>query len=60
MATEISVILELAPDFVAPPFIPDRMEATGESYRALAASIAAQGQITPILVRLHPEEPGGY
>jgi ParB family transcriptional regulator, chromosome partitioning protein len=59
-ATEISVILELAPDLVAPSFVADRMEATDESYRSLVASIAAQGQITPILVRPHPEEPGGY
>lgn len=60
MAAEPLVILDLDPGLVVPSFIADRMEATDESYRALVASIAAQGQITPILVRPHPEGSGGY
>jgi ParB family chromosome partitioning protein len=54
------VILDLDPARVAPSFIADRMEATDESYRALVASIAAQGQLIPILVRPHPDGSGGY
>jgi ParB family chromosome partitioning protein len=60
VAAAPSVILELDPDLVAPSFIGDRMEARDESYRTLVASMAAQGQLTPILVRPHPERPGGY
>jgi plasmid partitioning protein RepB len=55
-----SVIRELDPNLVEPSFIADRMEATDESYRTLVASIAAQGQLIPILVRPHPEGSGGY
>jgi ParB family chromosome partitioning protein len=60
VAAAASAILELDPDRVVPSFIADRMEATDESYRALVASIAAQGQLTPILVRPHPEGSGGF
>jgi ParB family transcriptional regulator, chromosome partitioning protein len=54
------VVLDLDPGLLAPSFMPDRMEPTDESYRALRASIAAKGQIAPILVRPHPDEPGRY
>jgi len=54
------VILDLDPDLVAPSFIADRMEATDAGYRSLVASMAAQGQLSPILVRPHPERPGSY
>jgi ParB family chromosome partitioning protein len=59
-ATAETPVLELDPDRVAPSFILDRMEAVDESYRALVASIAARGQIAPILVRPHPDGSGGY
>jgi ParB family chromosome partitioning protein len=55
-----SVILDLDVDLVAPSFIADRMEAEDASYRALVASIGAQGQIAPILVRPHPDGSGRY
>ncbi|MBW4025279.1 MAG: plasmid partitioning protein RepB [Proteobacteria bacterium] len=57
---ETPVILDLDPGIVAPSFIADRMEPIDESYRALVASIAAEGQIAPILVRPDPGRPGGY
>jgi ParB family chromosome partitioning protein len=57
---ETSGILDLDPALVYPSFIADRMEPADESYRALVASIAARGQIAPILVRPHPEAPERY
>ena len=59
-AAEPFVVLDLDPALVAPSFMPDRMELVDENYRALRASIAAKGQIAPILVRPHPDEPGRY
>jgi ParB family chromosome partitioning protein len=57
---DTSVILDLDVDLVVPSFIADRMEAEDASYRALVASIGAQGQIAPIVVRPHPDGSGRY
>lgn len=55
-----SVIRDLDPALISSSFIADRMEMADESYHALRASIAAKGQMVPILVRPHPTAPGRY
>ena len=53
-------VVALDPALIDRSFITDRMEPDDENYRALRASIAAKGQLSPILVRPHPAAPGRY
>lgn len=50
-------VIEIDASFIDPSFVQDRMEGEIEGLRE---SIRQQGQQVPILVRLHPKEPGRY
>lgn len=50
-------IVEVDAAFIDPSFVQDRM---GGDIDGLRESIRQQGQQVPILVRLHPQEPGRY
>jgi ParB family chromosome partitioning protein len=53
-------IVELDTALIDPSFIADRMSEGDEAYTALRAAIEAEGQLSPILVRRHPETAGRY
>ena len=54
-------IVELAPVEVDPSFITDRLAEPEEvDFAALIESIKTNGQLVPILVRPHPEQPGRF
>jgi len=56
--------VELDPEAVEPSFVVDRLDRGGEvddpAFRAFVEDIRVHGQLTPILVRPHPERPGGH
>src|SRR5215831_5559637 len=58
--TSGQVIVELDTALIDPSFIADRMAQNDEAYTALRAGIEAEGQLSPILVRPHPETSGRY
>ena len=53
-------IVEIDPDTVFASFVRDRMDEDEVAFEELKASIKANGQETPILLRPHPKEPGKY
>lgn len=53
-------VIELDPALIDPSFLRDRMVWDDSHYAALRASIASDGQTSPILVRPHPTEPGRF
>jgi ParB family chromosome partitioning protein len=56
-----TAIVELDPESIEPSFIADRLvEIQDESFDALVASIKANGQLVPILVRAHPKKTDSY
>jgi ParB family transcriptional regulator, chromosome partitioning protein len=58
--TSGQVIVELDAAVIDPSFITDRMAQNDEAYMALRTAIAAEGQLSPILVRPHPAASGRY
>jgi ParB family transcriptional regulator, chromosome partitioning protein len=54
------VIVELDTALIDPSFVADRMAQNDDAYAALRAAIAAEGQKSPILLRLHPQREGRY
>jgi ParB family chromosome partitioning protein len=54
------VIVELDTALIDPSFIADRMAQSDEAYTALRAAIESEGQLSPVLVRPHPETAGRY
>ena len=58
--TSGQVIVELDATLIDPSFITDRMAQNDEAYATLRAAIAAEGQISPILVRPQQATPGRY
>lgn len=56
--------VELDPDQVEPSFVVDRLDRGAEvddpHFRGFVDDIAAHGQLTPILVRPHPDRAGAY
>jgi len=54
-------VIELDPNLVDPSFVRDRLgEPEGEAFEAFKASLAADGQQVPILVRPAPHDEGRY
>ncbi len=58
--TSGQVIVELEAAQIDPSFIADRMAQDDDANAALRAAIAAEGLLSPILVRPHPEAAGRY
>jgi ParB family chromosome partitioning protein len=55
------MIYDLDPLTVEPSFIQDRLARTADAdFRRLVESIGSTGQQVPILVRVHPHQPGHY
>lgn len=56
--------VDLDPERIEPSFVVDRLDRGGESddpaFRAFVEDMAAHGQLTPILVRPHPDKPGAH
>ncbi|MGE7371432.1 plasmid partitioning protein RepB [Neorhizobium sp. NPDC001467] len=57
---EGETVVELDPDSVDISFVRDRLEDDKQAFEDLLAAIREQGQNSPILVRLHPNEAGRY
>src|SRR4029077_11542940 len=54
-------VVELDPNLVDPSFVRDRLaESEGEAFEVFKASLAADGQQVPILVRPAPNDEGRY
>ncbi len=56
--------VDLDPALVEPSFVVDRLDRIGEAeepdFRAFVEDVRAHGQLTPILVRPHPDKAGAY
>jgi ParB family chromosome partitioning protein len=56
--------VELDPAVIEPSFVVDRLDRGGEAkepdFRAFVEDLRAHGQLTPILVRPHPDKAGTY
>lgn len=57
---EGETIVEISPDLVDASFVSDRLSGDDEAFEELKASISANGQDSPILVRPHPEAVNRY
>lgn len=57
---EGETIVEIDPAFIDASFVNDRLSGDDEAFEELKASISANGQDTPILLRPHPEIPNRY
>jgi len=53
-------VVELDTALIEPSFVTDRMPLTEEALTDLVQAIRENGQLSPILVRPHPEKPGAY
>ncbi len=59
--TQALRVVELDPAQVEPSFIADRLPEPDEAdFTALVESIKTNGQLVPVLVRPHPEQPGHF
>lgn len=56
--------VDLDPEAIEPSFVVDRLDRGGEvddpAFRAFVEDMRAHGQLTPILVRPHPDQPGRH
>jgi ParB family transcriptional regulator, chromosome partitioning protein len=59
LASSVAVV-EIAAELIDAAFVRDRMAADRDADQMLEASIAANGQQVPVLVRPHPVQPGRY
>ncbi|MFT9198677.1 plasmid partitioning protein RepB [Gluconobacter oxydans] len=57
---EGTVIVDIDPQLVDDAFVRDRLETKDDGYQELKAAIEERGQLSPVLVRPHPSEPGRY
>lgn len=53
-------IVSLDPNLIDSSFVSDRLEDDEEGFALLKEGIAKEGQLQPILVRPHPDQPGRY
>ncbi len=50
-------VVEIDPSAIDASFVPDRMPGSDEDHAALVTSIADTGQLVPVLLRPHPQDP---
>jgi ParB family chromosome partitioning protein len=53
-------VIEIEPSLIDVSIVPDRMPGTDADHAALVRSIAENGQLVPVLLRPHPEQPSRY
>lgn len=53
-------VVQIAPHLIDESFVPDRMRGFDDRHDELVASIKAEGQLVPVLLRPHPSDHGRY
>ncbi|MDB5597246.1 MAG: ParB family protein [Hyphomicrobiales bacterium] len=54
------IVIDVEPSLIDASIVPDRMPGNDEDHVALVASIAASGQLVPVLLRPHPTIQGRF
>lgn len=53
-------VTEIEPSLIDSSIVPDRMPGTDADHAALVRSISENGQLVPVLLRPHPDQPSRY
>lgn len=53
-------VVKIEPGLIDESIVPDRMKGFDDSHNELVASVRAEGQLVPVLLRPHPSTPGRF